>query len=127
MNQAKILRSGAALTPSASAVLLRIKGCTMPCKGCWSRQECSIKIKLAAVARSFTETLLVQRVAATVIYSLDVCIKLGDIIYTWIQFVLYSKQICLRFIYHVFNSSHETREGIDTWKNDDKNGYTRDG
>ena len=26
--------------------------------------------------------------------------------YTWVQFVLYFKQICLQFISHIFNSSH---------------------
>ena len=62
-----------------------------------------------------TDAWLLRRVAATVFYSLDVCINPGDMLYIWIQFVLYSKQICLQFIYHICNSSHETREGIDTW------------
>ena len=42
----------------------------MPCKGCSSRQECSIEIEFAVVARIFTETSLVQRVAEAVFYSL---------------------------------------------------------
>ena len=85
----------------------------MPCNGCWSRQLCSIKIKFAAVARIFTETWLVQRVTATVFYSLDICIDLGDMLYTWIEFVLCSKQICLQFIYHS-RTTQEMKEEIDT-------------
>ena len=54
-----------------------------------------------------------QRVAATVLYSLDVFVDLSDMLYTWIQLVLYSKQICLQFIYHS-EISHEMREEIDT-------------
>ena len=54
-----------------------------------------------------------QRVAATVLNSLDVCIDLGDMLYTWIHFVFYSKQICLQFIYYS-ETSHEMREEIDT-------------
>ena len=42
----------------------------MPCKGCSGRQECSIEIEFAVVARIFTETSLVQRVAEAVFYSL---------------------------------------------------------
>ena len=51
--------------------------------------------------------------AATVFYSLDVFVDLSDMLYTWIQLVLYSKQLCLQFIYHC-ETSHEMREEIDT-------------